>query len=525
MVMPMINIKSDDAPRDNYCPEKWGFPDSSRDEGIAETQILIHDTRIPTVCMSRAPLDSPSLNIHIPNAKFKAVVRRVINMLKVTPHPWPGHWSSFSPPINLMPSSSRDPLQNRLIPQRIRTYVPMLRTLHSSQLLNEHLGLVKHLQFSPTGQFLATCSWDRTALIWRVGPGPAMEVEPMHSLVRDDQIGGLVSQVAWSPNGDQLLTRQRRCIRLWIPKTRVCWRTIHRERDVQTITWLPHSSSTFMSVEWNTGPAQRDLHTCQLENIKGSNLVVLQVGGVEPVEKTYYLERLQVWDVKVMPDEERVVCVATLLQSKTNDQPINSRYEKRILIYNFRTMEVESQVPLLQDVRNIALTALGNYALVSYENKAPPQTWRINEIDKQKGNGSEIKKCQLTLSQTYITKNPVDFAGPSFFGGPKDTLVIAASRAGEIYIWERSSAILLHTLTTPSSKELTSLAWNRKSANQFMLAAAARDGTIRLWRTEPSQPSVILPSEETESTGPSPEVSNFLPGSFNQNHVRFQPNI
>ncbi|CAE6418905.1 unnamed protein product, partial [Rhizoctonia solani] len=82
----------------------------------------------------------------------------------------------------------------------------------------------------------------------------------------------------------------------------------------------------------------------------------------------------------------------------------------------------------------------------------------------------------------YITKNPVDFAGPSFFGGPKDTLVIAASRAGEIYIWERSSAILLHTLTTPSSKELTSLAWNPKSPNQFMLAAAARDGTIRLFK-------------------------------------------
>ncbi|CAE6417457.1 unnamed protein product [Rhizoctonia solani] len=121
-------------------------------------------------------------------------------------------------------------------------------------------------------------------------------------------------------------------------------------------------------------------------------------------------------------------------------------------------------------------------------------------------------------------QNPVDFAGPSFFGGPKDTLVIAASRAGEIYIWERSSAILLHTLTTPSSKELTSLAWNPKSPNQFMLAAAARDGTIRLWRTKTSQTSIILPPEETESTVPSPAVSNFLPGSFNVNHVRFQPN-
>ncbi|CAE6356848.1 unnamed protein product [Rhizoctonia solani] len=399
LVMPIINMDNSDGPRSNHYLEKRGILDSNKAEGIGEARVMFHGTKISNTNTSR-PLGPPSINIHTPNARFKAVVKRVINMLKITPHPWPGHWANFSPPIDLMPSSSRDPMQNRLIPQRIRTYVPMLRTLHPAQLLNEHLGLVKHLQFSPTGQFLATCSWDRTALIWKVGPGPVMEVELMHALVRDDQIGGLVNQVAWSPSGDQLLTKQRRCIRLWIPKTRVCWRTVHRERDVQTITWMPHTGSTFISVEWNTGPSQRDLHTCQLENIKGSNLVVIHVGNIEPVVITYYLERLQVWDVKVMPDEERVVCVATLLQSRTNDQPINSRYEKRILIYNLRTREVESQVPLLQDVRDIALTALGNYALVSYENKAPPQTWRINEISEQAEDGSEIKKCQLTISQS-----------------------------------------------------------------------------------------------------------------------------
>jgi hypothetical protein len=139
-------------------------------------------------------------------------------MLRITPQPWPGYWADFSPPVNLMPSSSRDLVQNRLIPQRIRTYVPMLRTLHPGQLLDGHLGLVRHLQFSPDGKFLATCSWDRTALIWKVNSEPSMEIELMHSLVRNDQVGGLVSQVAWSPSGHQLLTRQRRCIRLWIPK-------------------------------------------------------------------------------------------------------------------------------------------------------------------------------------------------------------------------------------------------------------------------------------------------------------------
>ncbi|KAH7322143.1 hypothetical protein B0J17DRAFT_633508 [Rhizoctonia solani] len=494
MVMPVISMGNGGSSSINYFSEKQGLPESSKARVITENGLLFQDTGPSNTATNLGIPGSPSINLLPPNARFKAVVRRVINMLKITPHPWPGYWANFSPPIDLMPSSSGDQSQNEFIPQRIRTYVPMLRTFHPCQLLTKHLGLVKHLQFSPNGQFLATCSWDRTALIWKVGPGPSMVVELMHSLVRNDQIGGLVTQVAWSPGGDQLLTRQRKCI---------------RERDVQSITWMPRSSSKFISVEWKVGPCQTEMNACQLENIKGSNLVVIQA----------------VWDVKVMPDEERVVCVATLLQSRTNDQPINSRYEKRIIIYNFRTREVESQVPLLQDVRDIALTALGNYALVSYENKAPPQTWRIDEVDECQEDGSRLKKCELTISQTYITKNPVDFAGASFFGGPKDTFVIAASRAGEIYIWERSSAILLHTLTTPSNKELTSLAWNGKSPNQFMLAAAARDGTIRMWRTKVSLPSIAIPPEETESAGPSPAVSNFLPGSFNPNHVRFQQDL
>ncbi|KAG8689484.1 hypothetical protein FRC11_002371 [Ceratobasidium sp. 423] len=392
--------------------------------------------------MNQAALDTSNINIPGQNAKFRAIVRRVIHKLRITPQPWPGHWANFTPPIDMMAPSSRDLIQNRLIPQRIRTYVPMLRTLHPGQLLNEHLGLVKHLQFSPNGQFLATCSWDRTALIWKVGSGPSMVVELMHSLVRNDQADGLVTQVVWSPSGDQLLTKQRRCIRLWVPKTRVCWITIPRERDVQSIAWMPRSGSKFISVEWYTG-SQTEKHAYQPQNIEGSNLVVIDVGGgVGRMERTYYLERLQVWDVKAMPDEERVVCVATLLQSRKNDQPINSRYEKRILI------------PLLQDVRDIALTALGNYALVSYENKATAQTWRINEIEVPGEDGPGVKKCELIISQTYVTKSPVEFAGPSFFGGPKDTFVLAASKVGEIYIWERSSGILLHTLTTPSNQEV-----------------------------------------------------------------------
>ena len=100
----------------------------------------------------------------------------------------------------------------------MQSLVPMLRTLRSSQTLGEHVALVKHLQFSPDGQFLATCSWDKTALIWRVGSGPSDDFAVLHKLVHTSRIGGFVGQVAWSPSGDQLLTKQLKAVKVWDTK-------------------------------------------------------------------------------------------------------------------------------------------------------------------------------------------------------------------------------------------------------------------------------------------------------------------
>jgi WD40 repeat protein len=88
-------------------------------------------------------------------------------------------------------------------------------------MLSEHVALVKHLQFSPDGQFLATCSWDKTALIWKVGSGPNDEFAVSHKLVHPTRIGGFVGQVAWSPTtGDQLLTKQTKSVKVWDAKVR-----------------------------------------------------------------------------------------------------------------------------------------------------------------------------------------------------------------------------------------------------------------------------------------------------------------
>lgn len=51
---------------------------------------------------------------------------------------------------------------------RVASLIPTLKCLQPTMLLTPHTALVRHLQFSPNGEYLATCSWDRTCLIFRV---------------------------------------------------------------------------------------------------------------------------------------------------------------------------------------------------------------------------------------------------------------------------------------------------------------------------------------------------------------------
>jgi len=196
------------------------------------------------------------------------------------------------------------------------------------------------------------------------------------------------------------------------------------------------------------------------------------------VEASYDLERLLLHDVVIAPDEQRLLAVATLEQSVDGLKPSKARREKRIIVFNMASREIENQVPVLHEVRDVTLSARGLLALVSYEHNAPPQLFRVDMV-----NG----RARLSLNHTYIPPKIVDFAGPSYFGhfttsNVHDHLVMACGKGGEVYIWDRDTARLLHSLRAQDQgSDLTGIAWNHSGQGQLMLASASHDGTIRIW--------------------------------------------
>jgi len=75
--------------------------------------------------------------------------------------------------------------------------------------------------------------------------------------------------------------------------------------------------------------------------------------------------------------------------------------------------------------------------------------------------------------------------GSSYFGGKDDELVLSASKAGDIYIWDRESATFLHNIRASAiGGDLTCVSWNQ-AVDPFMFAAGSHDGTVQFWTSSP----------------------------------------
>ncbi|KAG8919922.1 hypothetical protein FRC00_010735, partial [Tulasnella sp. 408] len=151
-----------------------------------------------------------------PRMRFKDAVKKVRNLERMKPTPKSpkspgGHSRERSLTLPASSDGHGDP-NERFAPRptRLAGLIPKLKALKPTQELIDHVGLVRHLQFSPDGKWLATCSWDRKAIIWKV------EANLTQHRVLAHAGAGFLSQVAWSPDGKFLLTRTYRHVKVWL---------------------------------------------------------------------------------------------------------------------------------------------------------------------------------------------------------------------------------------------------------------------------------------------------------------------
>ncbi|KAF8590071.1 WD40 repeat-like protein [Ramaria rubella] len=347
-------------------------------------------------------------------------------------------------------------------------------------ILAEHEDEVWDLQWSHSGDYLATASCDRTAIIWRIGPdSPPGERECVpEQVLRNHQ--NPVNGLAWSPDDETLLTCADEFIKVWKTKTGVCIKDLHAHTDIVTaLEWLPNGSG-FLSagmdsriIFWDNQGKQRETWESipiRITDIAtapdGSRLVAVGVSRAP---------------ITLQPEESQQDLEGSTPPSATGTAPIIQKFEKRIMIWSWPEMRVEASITLegLGEVTSVKISRDSRYALVSH-GPDEVQLWDL-----------EAMRLARKFTGQRQSRNIIR----SCFGGVDEHFVVSGSEDGKVYVWHRDTGELLEALGGHGSGSVNSVAWNPRDPRMF--ASCSDDRTVRIWEAQPA--STLI--EESQNKG------------------------
>ncbi|KIO25454.1 hypothetical protein M407DRAFT_8421 [Tulasnella calospora MUT 4182] len=113
-------------------------------------------------------------------------------------------------------------------------------------------------------------------------------------------------------------------------------------------------------------------------------------------------------------------------------------------IYDIDNQRVSAVVPVWGDARHVTVSRNGKFALISYAAPVPPELWRIRVFSQ----GSvSLELCHMYLPPPATLEgapSTTEFVGQARFGGDSDEYIVAATKKGEVYIWDTQSSQLCH---------------------------------------------------------------------------------
>ncbi|KAF9464065.1 hypothetical protein BDZ94DRAFT_1308318 [Collybia nuda] len=327
-----------------------------------------------------------------PQNSWKRQARTVATVRSATKAFW--HGTSHTVPRMISPTPVR--MSTIRPPMPFAYYEPSPISINTGEIQRIHFeyGSVQDLAYSPDGSELAITSYDPAS-----GHSTTVKLSSenyectrLHKHSRSKS-----TQVAWSPDGWNLLVRLLDNSFDLLDSTYKLISTIKRPHSIESVIW--RNSSSFLTAERSTG-------------LNGDITNVFRFGNI--------LLR----DLAVVPDSNILLVVGRIFFSRGESLPRNSRSEKQFISYDMDAKECRSYNPMLDDARHIkvARTASANRhgidVLLGHKGKSPPQIWtlqpRMNDFHR--------------LQQGDIAFHPaVELTGPGHFAGHLDEVIVCAS--------------------------------------------------------------------------------------------------
>lgn len=299
--------------------------------------------------------------------------------------------------------------------------------------LEHHTDEVWHVQFSPNGQYLATCSADKTASILEVAKLGEKDYKPLVLQGHSDA----VILASWSPDSSMLITcGNDKKANLWKASTGALAHTFQKYKDpVVGIAWLSDN------VHFYTAGSKND------KTIRKWNA---QTG--EQVESWKVAYRIH--DLAISSDESKLVVVG---------------HNKRLYVYSPHDKGNYFYVSDTEYLTSVTLSSCGKFALCSLSRE---------DGDSGKGGLHLWDLDERRLVQEYLGNRQIKYVLRNAFGGKQESLLVCGSEDNKIYMWDRQSGRILASLNEHSNS-VCSIAWNPKCT--FTFASASDDHTVRIW--------------------------------------------
>ncbi|KZT35388.1 WD40 repeat-like protein [Sistotremastrum suecicum HHB10207 ss-3] len=359
-----------------------------------------------------------------------------------------------------------------------REYFPPFLSIREDSLDDDHLsfqpfknsisvlaneGLIRSVNFSPDGKYLATASWDRSSRIFRVETHSRFSLEQSRVLT----LTGFGRQVLWSSDGTTLLNRLTHSVATWRQDGTLD--VMPRPDSVDSLAWMDDGSS-FASAE-------------------GSKVYVFDLGDREHAREIHDFDRFQLHDIVIAGNTNRMVAVASLTEIKDESTPFQSKSARRILVYHMMKRKIESQIPIMENVTHIAVSKAGDHVLLSCEGSAYPTLWKLHQVHGM---------MRIQFLRAYCPERDGPWATSPVFAGPDDQFVVGCTKGNDIYVWNRDNGNTLQHIKDQDhpAGRISSLAARTTSSGRTLLAAGYTEGHIRFWTNFESQ---IAGDDSTDS--------------------------
>ncbi|KIO25425.1 hypothetical protein M407DRAFT_25224 [Tulasnella calospora MUT 4182] len=376
---------------------------------------------------------------------------------------------------------------------RRRSELNSIRPVHAL-LVERPVG--RDMHFSPDGRWLAVSRVDGRVAIWSVD---AFGEEPI-------TIPAPTERFAWSPDGSYIVSILAKGFQIW-DRSKGGFKTRETSSSIGPIAWLQSGAAFAAAVD-------------------GEVYIYTRNGRRDRQFNGLSRSRIQIHDIAIVPSATQaqygtLLLVATVIAEVAEpsfmkpdfQKPRDAKPERRLIgkVYDMDRNSVQAPIEasILTDANRVAVNRNGMFGLVSYGDGSLPELWQLRDSRGR----ARLELCRVYAPATTGSTDNKRAAAPgvvgkAHFGGESDEWVIACNGENEIYVWDRATGHMLHTLRSTEIQEFSGTlnAYDiatftcrvvQDSTTGMLLASASRSGGVIIWQSPPDPQSPLLDSSSS----------------------------